>query len=264
MRADLRTEAVLERRDDPPATGVVLGVRAGHDEEVERQAQREAAHLDVALLEDVEEADLDALGQVGQLVHGEDAAVAARDQAVVDGRLVREIAALGDLDGVDLADQVGDGDVGGGQLLAVASVTLEPFDRRLVTLVRDLLQNCRRDRRERILVELGPGNVRNRFIEQPHQGARQPSLGLAALAQEHDVLPCKDRVLEGGDDRILVADDAGEHRLLGCEPRHQVGAQLVLHAAWPVPGIAQRAEGRRLRGGEIAGRTRGHGRSEPV
>ena len=140
VRADLRTEAVLERRDDPPATGVVLGVRAGHDEEVERQAQRVAAHLDVALLEDVEEAHLDALCKVGQLVHGEDAAVAARDQAVVDGRLVREIAALGDLDGVDLADQVGDGDVRGGQLLAVATVTREPFDRRLVTLIRDLLQ----------------------------------------------------------------------------------------------------------------------------
>ena len=76
MRADLRAEAVLERRDDAPAVGVVLGVGAGHHEEVERQPDLVAADLDVALLHDVEEADLDALGQVGQLVDREDAAIA--------------------------------------------------------------------------------------------------------------------------------------------------------------------------------------------
>ena len=88
VRPDLRPEAVLERRDDPAAARVVLGVRAGDDEQVERQAQRVAADLDVALLEDVEQADLDPLGEVGQLVDREDAAVGARDQAVVDRQLV--------------------------------------------------------------------------------------------------------------------------------------------------------------------------------
>ena len=53
VRPDLRPEAVLERRDDPAAARVVLGVGAGDDEQVERQADREAADLDVALLEDV-------------------------------------------------------------------------------------------------------------------------------------------------------------------------------------------------------------------
>ena len=38
VRPDLRPEAVLERRDDPAAARVVLGVRAGDDEQVERQA----------------------------------------------------------------------------------------------------------------------------------------------------------------------------------------------------------------------------------
>ena len=84
VRPDLRPEPVLERRDDPAAAGVVLGVGAGDDEQVERQADREAADLDVALLEDVEQADLDALGEVGQLVDREDAAVGARDEPVVD------------------------------------------------------------------------------------------------------------------------------------------------------------------------------------
>ena len=40
---DLRPEPVLERRDDSAAARVVLGVRAGDDEQVERQADREAA-----------------------------------------------------------------------------------------------------------------------------------------------------------------------------------------------------------------------------
>jgi len=37
--------------------------------------------------------------------------------------------ALGDPDGIDLADQVGDRGVGGGELLAVALVARDPADR---------------------------------------------------------------------------------------------------------------------------------------
>ena len=70
---DLRPEAVLERRDDPAAARVVLGVGRRDDVQVERQPDDEAADLDVALLEDVEEADLDPLGEVRQLVDREDA-----------------------------------------------------------------------------------------------------------------------------------------------------------------------------------------------
>ena len=46
------------------------------------------ADLDILLLEDIEEADLDARLQVGQLVDGEDAAVGARDDPEVDRPLV--------------------------------------------------------------------------------------------------------------------------------------------------------------------------------
>ena len=74
--ADLGAEAVLERSDDPAAVGVVLGVRAGHQQHVERQPQVVAADLDVALLQHVEQRHLDPLGEVGQLVDREDAAVA--------------------------------------------------------------------------------------------------------------------------------------------------------------------------------------------
>ena len=73
VRADLGAEAVLQRRDDAAAVRVVLGVGRRDQHHVERQADLVAADLDVALLEHVEQADLDALGEVGQLVDGEDA-----------------------------------------------------------------------------------------------------------------------------------------------------------------------------------------------
>ena len=130
VRADLGAEPVLERGDDPAAVGVVLGVRAGDEQQVERQPQLVAADLDVALLQHVEQRDLDALGQVGQLVDREDAAVGARHQPVVDGLGIAERAALGDLDRVDVADQVADAGVRGGELLAVALAAVLPGDRR--------------------------------------------------------------------------------------------------------------------------------------
>ena len=59
--------------------------------------------------------------EVGQLVHAEDAAIGCAGSgrsACVSS--LDEVAALGVLDHVDLADQVGDRDVGRGQLLVIA------------------------------------------------------------------------------------------------------------------------------------------------
>ena len=91
VRADLRADAVLERRDDLAARRVVLGVRGEDHQHVQRQADRIALDLHVAFLQDVEQAHLDLAGEVGQLVDGEDAAVGARQQAVVHRQLVAEV-----------------------------------------------------------------------------------------------------------------------------------------------------------------------------
>ncbi len=88
VRADLRAEPVLQRRHDAAAVRVVVGVRGRDQQQVERQPDPVAADLDVALLQDVEQRHLDALGQVGELVDRHDAAVRARDHAVVDRELV--------------------------------------------------------------------------------------------------------------------------------------------------------------------------------
>ena len=171
VRADLRAEAVLERGDDAAAVRVVLGVGRGDEHDVEGQADAVAPDLDVALLEDVEQADLDALGEVGQLVDGEDAAVDARDEAVVQRQLVAEVAAFGDLDRVDLADEVRDGGVGRRQLLAVALRAVDPGDRRGLTELVDAVEREARDRGVGVVVDLGALDDGHPLVEEADEGA---------------------------------------------------------------------------------------------
>jgi hypothetical protein len=207
---DLRAEAVLERGDDPAARCVVLGVRAGDDIQVERQADREAADLDVAFLEHVEQAHLDALGEVRQLVDRHDASVRPWDQAVVQRQLIGQVAALGDLDRVDLADEVGDRDIGRGQLLGVAPDAWQPVDRGVIPLLIDDGSAGRRDRLVRVVVEFATAEDRQPLVEQADQQPRHTGLGLPALAEEHEVVAGQDRVLDGRDDGVVEADDAGQ------------------------------------------------------
>ena len=162
----LGAEAVLERGDDPPAVGVVLGVGAGDEQQVQAAAAPVAADLDVPLLQHVQQRDLDALGEVGQLVDAEDAAVGAGDQAVVDGLGVAERAALGDLDRVDVADQVADAGVRCRQLLAEPVAAVQPADRGGVAVLGDLPARPDRDRVQRVLVELAADEDRRPLVEQ--------------------------------------------------------------------------------------------------
>ena len=110
-------------------------------------------------------------------------------------------------------------------------------------------------RRERVLVELRALHRGDVLVEQRHQRPGQAGLGLAALTQEHDVLAREDGVLDGRDDRVLVAHDTREEHPAVRQPRHQVVAQLLLHGARPVAGGTQRAE----RGGQVAAGRGGRG-----
>ena len=243
MRADDRADAVLERRDDPAAVGVVLGVGREDHADVEVQPDRVAADLHVALFEHVEQADLDLGGEVGQLVDAEDAAVGARDQAEVHGQFAREIAALGVLDHVDLADQVGDGHVGRGELFVIAVVAADPVDRRRVALGGDQVAGILGDGCERIVVDLGAGDDRDGVVEQVDELAEHPRLGLAAQAEEEHVVLGEDRVADLRDHRLFVAEDAGKQRLARLELGDQVAPHLVLDRLDPIPARLQLAQG---------------------
>ena len=197
-----------------------------------------------------EQTDLDALGQVGQLVDGEDAPVDPRDQPVVQGQLVGEVAALGDLDRVDLADQVGDGGVGGGQLLAVAVGAVDPVDRGLVALLGHPDPGEARRGVVGVVVDLGAGDDGQPLVEQLDQGADEPGLGLAPLPEQDHVVPGQEGVLQLGDHRVLEAQHARDEGLAGGDAgRRRCGASPGPPGWTPTRG-AELAE----RAGEVGGR----------
>ena len=132
MRADLAADAVFQRRDDLAARRIVFRIRREHQHHIQRQADRIALNLHVAFLHDVEQAHLDLARQIGQFVDGENPAIGARQQAVVDRQFVGDIVpAARRLDRIDVADHVGDGHVRRGQLLHVALLRMQPRDRRV-------------------------------------------------------------------------------------------------------------------------------------
>ena len=242
VRADLGAEAVLERRDDPAAVGVVLGVRAGDHEGVQRQPEHVAADLDVALLHHVEHRHLDPLGQVGQLVDRDDAPVGAGDQAEVDGLGVAEAAPLGHLHRVDVTDQVGHARVGRGQLLGVPVVAVAPVDPEVVALLDGAALRGVRDRLVGVLPQLGAGDHRRPLVEQPDQGAQQSRLALSALTQQHHVVAGEQRPLELRDDGGLEPVQPGPRIATLTQGVEQVVAQLLAERLQLVAAGAQLAE----------------------
>ena len=130
------------------------------------------------------------------------------DDLLVGERLLQR----GGLHGVDVADQVGDRDVGRRELLPVARVAREPLDGEVVARARGHPAPVRRERREGGLVQLRAGDDRQLLVEEVHEGAEDPRLRLPAQAEQDHVVPREQRVDEGRDDGPLVAEDAGEDR----------------------------------------------------
>ncbi|MYI75515.1 MAG: hypothetical protein F4057_09435 [Acidobacteria bacterium] len=250
MGADLGADAVLEGRDDLAARGVVLRIRRERHHDVERHADRIPLDLDVALLKDVEQADLDLAGQVGQLVDGEDAAVRARQQAVVDGQLVGELQpAPRRLDRIDVADHVGDRHVRRRQLLDEPLRPRQPGDGQAIAFLPRAGAPGGAERRVRIAVDLAPGHHGQLVVEQVGQRAQDARLRLSAQSQDDQVVPREDRVADLRDDRLVVADDAGKQRLAAPQLVDQVVAELLPDAAPRDPTcihcVAQVAQHRR-------------------
>jgi hypothetical protein len=229
MGPDFRADAVLERGDDLAARRVVLRVCGEHEQHVELQTNRVALDLDVALLKDVEEADLDLAGKIRELVDREDAAIGPRQQAVVHGQLVGEIqAGLRGPDRIDVPDHVGDRHVRRGELLDVARFSWQPRDREAVALGREPRAAGAAHRGERVVVDLAAGDDRNVLVEQAGDPAQDPALGLSPQSEQNEIVPREDGVDNLRDHRVVVPDDARKHGLPGAELPDQVASDLVL------------------------------------
>src|SRR5437879_9202167 len=108
MCSNLRADTVFQRRNDFSARRVVLGIRGKNEEHIERKPQRIALNLNVAFLHDVEEAHLNFSSQVGKFVDGENAAIGAREKAVVNREFVREVpASASRANWINVSDDVG-------------------------------------------------------------------------------------------------------------------------------------------------------------
>ena len=185
--------------------------------------------------------NLDLSGKVGQFIDREDAAIGARQQAVVNCQLVGDVLpAARRLDRVDVSDHVCDGHVRSGELFDVPFDGREPRDRRLIAHFGDQAAALLADRVVGIVVNLAAGDVRNALIEQGGQHADQTRLGLAAQAEQDKVVPRQNRVDHLRHHRVLESHDAREQLFALLNLADQVRAKLVLDGAPRQPVFGKR------------------------
>src|SRR6266849_446900 len=230
--ANLRADTVFQWRDDFSARGVILGIGGENEEHVEREAEGVALNLDVAFLHDVEEADLNFSGEVGQFVDGKDAAIGAREKAVVDGEFVGEIAsAAGRPDGIDIADNVGHGHVGSGKFFDEAIVAGHPGDGSVVAVGGDFFAAGAAEGLEWIVVDFAAGDDGHFRIEQVDEAAENAGLGLAAEAEKNEIVAREQSIDDLRDDGVFVTMHAGKEGLASFDGTQEIAAQLILDGA---------------------------------
>ncbi|CAB4948911.1 unannotated protein [freshwater metagenome] len=84
----------------------------------------------------------------------------------MDGLFIGKMSTLGDFDGIDLADEIGDRGIGGGELLAVALVSVHPANWSGVAHFGHEVASGLGDRGVGVVVDLGTGDDRHPFVEQ--------------------------------------------------------------------------------------------------
>ena len=75
---------------------------------------------------------------------------------------------------------------------------------------------------------LGNVDVRNLFVQKSHQRPHQPAFGLPLFAQKQHVVLGDQGQVDLGNDRVLVADDAGKQLFVCGQPSHEVIVDLAL------------------------------------
>ena len=144
------------------------------------------------------------------------------------------VTATRGLDRIEIADDVGDGDVRRSELLDVPHVGLEPRDGRVVSGFLEEVLTVFGDRSERIVIYFAPGDDGERGIEECRQRAQDPRFCLTPQPEENEVVPAQERVDDLGHDRLFVADDAVEDGFAGRESSEKIRAKLILYRAEPM------------------------------
>ena len=121
--------------------------------------------------------------------------LARGSKPVVHAQLAAEgVTAFGGLDGIDVADDIGDRHVRRRELLDVA--LLRAIARRwrcLLPLFRERSRHRRQIGRERIVVDLASGNCRNDVVQEIGQRAKNSGL-LAWPRSPRRIMLCRERI----------------------------------------------------------------------
>ena len=150
----------------------------------------------------------------------------SRNETVVKGLFVGEVAPFSDLHGIDLANQIGDGHVRSRKLLPEALLAADPADRERVALRLETATARPADRSERVVVDFTSLDRRNQLVEQPHEPTDDPALGLPALAEKYHVVAREHGVLDLRENGLVVADDSGHDRVVVAQASDEISPNL--------------------------------------
>src|SRR5260370_513344 len=100
----------------------------------------------------------------------------------------------GGTNGMDMADNVGESDMGSGELLDEALVAGHPGDGRVVAVFGNFLAAGAADGPERIVIDLAAGHNGNFGVQQLHEAAQNAALRLSAQTEENEIVARKERI----------------------------------------------------------------------
>ena len=146
------------------------------------------------------------------------------------------VPSTGCFDGIDVADQIGDGDVRCRQFLHVAFVRGEIGNGGGISAFRNQLPAAAANRRVRIVVDLAARDVWHLGIKQGGHGAEHATFRLSAQSEQYEMVARKNGVDHLRYHRVVIAHDAGENGTVLAQSCHQIVAQFVLN----VPGTQDR------------------------
>src|SRR5215217_3376637 len=144
---------------------------------------------------------------------------------------------------IDVADDIGNGDIGGCEFFYKTCVTTDPIERGHLTILRQRLPPISGDRAQWVVVHFGTGDDWYALIEQISQQANDAALCLPAKAKQNDVMPRQNGVNQLRNNGVLVAHDAGKQLLAAAQFSYEIATQLILDREGLIPGRPEFAKG---------------------
>src|SRR3984893_19375247 len=100
----------------------------------------------------------------------------------------QSVAAAGSFDGIDVTDQVGDGDIRGSQFFHITVFRGEVLDANVISDASYFVAAPAADRGIRIVVNLAASKIGHEGIEKSREGPQNTALRLAPQSQQNEIV----------------------------------------------------------------------------